>query len=330
MKLMTNEIKKKFNKFGIYGQEGRSYDSEILVKYFNPYGEGVWLITGGEELPDGDFELYGLMHIQYPEWGYVLLSQLEETNKIERDLYLKNGTTVKEECKRLGIMFHEDKNEMKAFTSVKVGIYQLRDSCENDLRKYASLNELESLGERPDIHNYELVYSNDIEITDDNIYNTLESIFAELNDGTPHPSNYYGHSLSVSDVVVFGDNESGKILGAWYCDSISFKRIDDFIDKDNKDNYERFAQGIDVFEETKLCIAAKLGQSNNTVLTDILSNEKVRKERLKALSCYAEPIRLALKRGESINDRINNAKEVGKTENQESLIKGKEPDFTKE
>lgn len=108
MKLMTEEIKKELLKYGIDGQEDDGIHSVVIVKYFNPYGLGTWLITGGEEMDNGDWLLYGFVSVMYNEWGYVLLSDLESVKVngckiIERDRYVKPGTTVAEECDRLGI-----------------------------------------------------------------------------------------------------------------------------------------------------------------------------------------------------------------------------------
>lgn len=95
--LMPEELKNKIKEYPIYSQDGLKLDAKVLVKYFNPYGAGTWLILEGQELDDGDFELYGYIHILEWEYGYVLLSQLERIKfcnraSIERDLYTKNET----------------------------------------------------------------------------------------------------------------------------------------------------------------------------------------------------------------------------------------------
>ncbi len=64
----------------------------MLVKYFNPIGAGTWLITEAERLDDGDWKLYGFCHLYEWEWGYLLLSDLQDIMLqgglgIERDLY---------------------------------------------------------------------------------------------------------------------------------------------------------------------------------------------------------------------------------------------------
>lgn len=96
MKLMTKEIENKLKKSPLYSTDGQGKQANVIVKYFNPYGAGTWLITEGNQLPDGDWELYGYAHISDWEWGYVLLSELESLGTIERDLY--SSGTVAELC----------------------------------------------------------------------------------------------------------------------------------------------------------------------------------------------------------------------------------------
>ena len=105
MKLMTKVIEKKFEKYPLHSQENKGDDAEVVVKFFNPYGAGTWLITEGEKQEDGDWLFFGLCHIFEWEWGYVTLSELESITpvkqfpslKIERELYdSAKGYTVKE------------------------------------------------------------------------------------------------------------------------------------------------------------------------------------------------------------------------------------------
>lgn len=99
MKLLTKEIENKFLKHPLGSQEGKGMNAEVLVKYFNPYGAGTWLITEAEKQDDGDWLLFGYMHIFEWEWGYVLFSELNDMRvnvwgtmlPLERDLY-SHGT----------------------------------------------------------------------------------------------------------------------------------------------------------------------------------------------------------------------------------------------
>ncbi|UKI27088.1 MAG: DUF2958 domain-containing protein [Bacilli bacterium] len=54
--------------------------AKVLVKYFNPVGAGTWLITEGNKLENGDYEMFGYCHLgddDFAELGYVMLSELE-------------------------------------------------------------------------------------------------------------------------------------------------------------------------------------------------------------------------------------------------------------
>ena len=77
MKLITKEIEKKFEKFPLYSQDGKGMDAEVVVKYFNPYGAGTWIITEGNKTEHGDYEMFGYYHMHEWEWGYVMLRELQ-------------------------------------------------------------------------------------------------------------------------------------------------------------------------------------------------------------------------------------------------------------
>ena len=94
MKLMTKELEEKFKRYPLYSQDGKGKDAKIVVKYFNPFGRGTWLITEGEKQEDGDWLFFGYCHIFCWEWGYITLSELESVGYIERNLYLKDGTKI--------------------------------------------------------------------------------------------------------------------------------------------------------------------------------------------------------------------------------------------
>ena len=97
MKLLTKSIERTLEKTPFYTNEGKGFDAPIIVKFFNPCGSGTWLITEGEKQADGDWMLFGYCHIHEWEWGYVMLSELQNIRlpfglSIERDLYLHVAT----------------------------------------------------------------------------------------------------------------------------------------------------------------------------------------------------------------------------------------------
>ena len=98
MELLTKELEKKFEEHPLYSSEGKGMDAEVLVKYFNPCGRGTWLITEAEKQENGDYLMFGYCHIFEWEWGYVMLSELQNLElpwglTIERDLHEK-GTVA--------------------------------------------------------------------------------------------------------------------------------------------------------------------------------------------------------------------------------------------
>ena len=91
MKLLTDTIKKALPE--LYATESTPCDEkEIIVRFFNPLGNQSWQIAEGSE-EDGDWRLFGLCDLGFgsPEWGYVMLSELEAVDAglglgIERDI----------------------------------------------------------------------------------------------------------------------------------------------------------------------------------------------------------------------------------------------------
>ena len=101
MELLTEEIIERFKEYPLYSQDGKGMDSVVLVKYFNPCGSGTWYITEAEETESDDWLLFGYCHIHCWEWGYVLLSELQNLKlpfclSIERDLYIPKDAKVKD------------------------------------------------------------------------------------------------------------------------------------------------------------------------------------------------------------------------------------------
>lgn len=101
MELLTKEIIERFKKYPLYSQDGKGEDSVVLVKYFNPCGAGTWLITEAEQQEDGNWLLFGYCHIFEWEYGYVMLSDLQNLKlpfglTIERDLYIPKDAKVKD------------------------------------------------------------------------------------------------------------------------------------------------------------------------------------------------------------------------------------------
>lgn len=93
-------------------------------------------------------------------------------------------------------------------------IWQLRQDCEN--RHEIAWQDFSSIEDRFSMDNYECVYKMDI--TEKNI--SPEDAFEIFN--IHRPSDFKGHSLSVSDILIYPEQQ--KVL---YCDSVGFKDISD-------------------------------------------------------------------------------------------------------
>ena len=103
MKILTKAIEKKFGKYPLRSQEGKGEDAVVLLKVFNPYGAGTWLITEAEKDGD-DWYCFGCAEIGHGwEWGYMSLNELMSARvnafgcrlPFERDRYC-DGMTVGE------------------------------------------------------------------------------------------------------------------------------------------------------------------------------------------------------------------------------------------
>jgi hypothetical protein len=90
MELLTDELRKILPP--LYSQDGEK-DPVIYAKFFTPDSNWTWYVTEGSE-EDGEFRFFGYVIGFEKEWGYFLLSELQEARGpwglyIERDLYFK-------------------------------------------------------------------------------------------------------------------------------------------------------------------------------------------------------------------------------------------------
>jgi len=100
MKLLPKEIREQLPP--LYSQDGKGGKAVVYTKYFTPSSNWTWLVTEGEPVLDEsqnevDFKFFGLVFGHEREFGYFLLSELEEVRgpmglPIERDLYFKPKT----------------------------------------------------------------------------------------------------------------------------------------------------------------------------------------------------------------------------------------------
>jgi len=98
MKLLPKEIRETLPP--LYSQDGKGGKAVVYAKYFTPSAGWSWHITEGEPVLDEsgtheiDYKFFGLVFGHEREFGYFLLSELEEVRgpmglPIERDLHFK-------------------------------------------------------------------------------------------------------------------------------------------------------------------------------------------------------------------------------------------------
>ncbi len=100
MKLLPKEIREQLPP--LYSQDGKGEKAVVYVKYFTPSSNWTWLVTEGEPVlsesgAEIDFRFFGLVFGHEREYGYFLLSELEEVTgpmglPVERDLYFRPKT----------------------------------------------------------------------------------------------------------------------------------------------------------------------------------------------------------------------------------------------
>lgn len=105
-------------------------------------------------------------------------------------------------------------------------ILQLRRGDDTRDEQFMSYSYLQRNGKEPDIDHYEVVYaalpacSNQTQL--------LEVLYEKFN--IDHPSDFRGHSLSVSDIVALRVN---GVVSSHYVDSFGFKELPEFIKPEN-------------------------------------------------------------------------------------------------
>ena len=106
-------------------------------------------------------------------------------------------------------------------------VMQLHQDADPALR-FAAMRYLNKQNIAPSIENYEILYRGNLPEGKRSVPQAelLEQLYQKFN--FARPTDYHGHSLSVSDVIML--NQDGKI-SAHYVDSIGFKELPGFLDK---------------------------------------------------------------------------------------------------
>ncbi len=102
-----------------------------------------------------------------------------------------------------------------------VRIWQLKTDSDLELR-FRGYDEVLKVSGEPSNSNYDVVFDGELETND------LESIYTKFN--MDHPSDFIGHSLSISDVVELYDDNGSEFH---YVDQFGFKEIG-FMDQERE------------------------------------------------------------------------------------------------
>jgi hypothetical protein len=92
MELLTQDLRERLPP--LYSQE-KEANPVVYAKFFTPDSNWTWWVTEGS--PEGDdFRFFGFVRGHDDEWGYFLLSELDQARgplglPIERDLYFTPG-----------------------------------------------------------------------------------------------------------------------------------------------------------------------------------------------------------------------------------------------
>ncbi len=107
---------------------------------------------------------------------------------------------------------------------MKISIYQINCNRDKNNMMYMSHDKLQKYQGSPNVDSqiYDKIYSKEVDCKN------LENVFQMLN--TERPSDFKGHSLSVSDIIEVVESEN-VAPGFYFCDSFGFKKVYFEVDK---------------------------------------------------------------------------------------------------
>lgn len=106
-------------------------------------------------------------------------------------------------------------------------ILQLRRTDDTVLERFESMASLHRQGKEPEFDHYEVVYVSPLPPYKDQTM-LLEGLYEKFN--LDRPSDFRGHSLSVSDIVAL---KTGNIVSCHFVDSIGFVELPGFLKPEN-------------------------------------------------------------------------------------------------
>ena len=165
------------------------------------------------------------LRVNHPDYDRVY-SEIIEMQKDLSDNILHGKThRLKQVFNEMGLTYADEPYKSlcefeKNYPKRLFMIYQLKDDDSTRELCFESFEQIKKNKQLPVIENYELIYSAQMKAD-----TTLESIFTEFN--TNRPYDFYGHSLSVSDIVVLSDKGKNN---SYYCDKAGWEKVDKFFD----------------------------------------------------------------------------------------------------
>ena len=170
---------------------------------------------GGIEMKNGLLVYYG-NPAGYLKEGKATVDTMFKSKEFEEWLSEKKFISNWAE----GVFERLSKGEMLGNSQVEssplknVRIWQLKTDSDLELR-FRGYDEVLNVSGEPSKNNYDVVFDGQLETND------LESIYTKFN--IDHPSDFKGHSLSISDVVELYDESSSEFH---YVDQFGFKAIE--------------------------------------------------------------------------------------------------------
>lgn len=98
-------------------------------------------------------------------------------------------------------------------------IYQLKQNDNGHYLRFMNNDWLETKGIKPELTDYDRVYSGTLTITGDTVAK-LDKLYMMFN--IDHPVDFKGHSLSVSDIIALRHDCK---VSYYYVDSIGFRKL---------------------------------------------------------------------------------------------------------
>lgn len=139
---------------------------------------------------------------------------------------------------------------------MKLAVYQIDSERDTERLKFISLDYLEQRGhEKPDAGIYNKVFDGELDCVE------LEQVYYELNNG--RPAGFYGHSLSVSDVVEVKEQVGDTEPGFYFCNEVGFTEVvfdaKQTQDRTPKDEIPKEKMKVVLLEPGKLARVAEIG-----------------------------------------------------------------------